>query len=144
MVPSGPNMVPEGPHIGPRLAIYVKNSNGHNSPHMARQNFIRPPIGTEFRRGSFWFSPNQPIFRVPGPGPGPGPWARAPILGPYLYIGPQLGPQFIYRAPIWTQIYILGPNLGPNLIRGPRGPIFIYLKASPLPPAPSWRMGFTS
>ena len=36
---------------------------------MARQNFVPPRFGTEFRRGSFWFSPNPSIFRVPGPGP---------------------------------------------------------------------------
>ena len=111
---------------------YVKNSIGHNLTHMARQNFLPPRFGTEFRCGPFWFPSNHLIFRAPGPGPrpsareargpgpgpgalgprseGPGPWPRARIgapiyiFGPNLYIGPQLGPQFVYWAPIWAPI----------------------------------------
>ena len=62
------------PPLGPRLAIYVKNLNGHNLTHMARQKMPSTPKDAEFRRGSFWFPPNHLIFRAPGRGlPSPSP-----------------------------------------------------------------------
>ena len=139
--------MPEKTAGGPRggnlilLPIYVKNLNGHNSPHMAPQNFVPPRFGTEFRCGSFWFSPNPFIFRAPARARAPtwGPksiiWVPigAPIhilgpnLGPNPYIGAQFGPQFNYWAP-GALIYLFWGPWGPYLfILGPWGPqLFIY------------------
>ena len=52
--------------VAPKSPKSTQNLIGHNLTHMAPQKMASTPKDAEFRRGSFWFPPNHPIFRAPG------------------------------------------------------------------------------